>query len=589
MSQRQRLEIEVGLSRDAAVDSAKRLRAELKQLNEGVVNDSRVVIQQETELHKQARDARGRLIKQGADAAEAAGKSSFAAIATAAGGTLAVVKEVAAQIAQMASALDRVGQKSREMTREFASQRDKTRELAAVEGRTPDNKFTLGLHRFAKESALSYDEALNFRATFANVGNQFVGKNISQDEYAQYQALSAKQASRTGASTDAAASFAGAFLTRNLNQFGGKAAEEAFRRQFQIASIYDAGVGTATQNFTAFSQLKSAFEADPELQGAFKSDEELAVIGSVANAAGPDRQRDQVNDLVRNLRRPDNKALNALKKRAGVTNAMGVRQTIETLAPILVDEAKRTGQGLDQVIASYIPDVGAREALSIQIGRGVLGGEYAQRQGVAEASGAAGAGEQALGEFMGSEVARSRSASAGVAEAEAEQGAKNSGLDVLRKQALQRLIKTGRINSDSAAIRDFIVGKATFGVLGDLEQRNIDSEASRIIGARGGFDAGLGTAITPLQREEALRAKMTEATARGVDILAPNVAAESGIDDSISVDVADTAVKSAKKTAIGAAGPLAQMITILGSIANNTAPAKTPPRPLVQAPPMPRR
>jgi len=582
----QRLEIEVGLNKDAAVDSARRLRTDLKGVNDQIAADAKAAVDAETTLHRKARDERGRFIRQGAEESEKAykktgdaGRLAFGQIATAAGGVVQVVQAVAAQLSQLSAQFDAVGRKSREMTRDFLSQRDRTRELAAVEGRTPGNDFTLGLHRFARDTALTYDEALNFRANFANVGNQYVGRNISQDEYQQYQALSARQTARTGASAEASAAFAGAFLTRNLNQFGAGAAEEAFRRQFQVASVYDAGAGTASQNFASFAQLKSAFEADPQLAGAFKSDTELAIIGSVANAAGPDRQRDQVNDLVRNLRRPDNKELQGLYKQAGVTNQMGVRQTIETIAPLLIAEAKKTGQGLDQVIAKYIPDAGAREALSIQIGRGVLGGEYAQRQGVADQAGAAGAGEKALGEFMGSEAAQSRVASADVAMAEAERGAENTGLDVLRRQALSRLIRDKRINTNAAGMQDFLSGKMTFGFLGDAEQKRIDDETQRLLNARTGESSPLSAAFTPEAREKELRDRITAARQRGVDPLAANPQAEAKIDTREGVLLKDGMLSDA-----GGA-----VVDLLRQLVSNTAPAAAPPKPLAEAPPVPRR
>jgi hypothetical protein len=583
----QRLEIEIGLSKDAAVDSARRLRAELKGMAEGVTADAKTASEAETQIHKKARDERGRFLKQGAEEAERAykktgdaGRISFGQIATAAGGVVTVVQSVVAQVAQLAAGLDRVGEKSRALTREFSSQRDRTRELAAVEGKTPDNAFTLGIHRFARGSGLSFDEALGFRSNFANTATQFLGRNINQSEFDQYRAMSAKAMARTGASPEASASFASMFLTRDLNPLGDKAAEEAFRRQFQIASIYDAGAGTASQNFGAFAQLKSAFEADPQMQGAFKSDQELAIIGSVANAAGPDRQRDQVNDLVRNLRRPDNKELNALKQRAGVTNKMGIRQTIETLAPLLVKEAKATGQGLDQVIGKYIPDAGAREALSIQIGRGVLGGEYKQRQGVADASGAAGAGERALSEFMASEAGQGRVAEADIGLAEAERGAQNSPLEVIRKQALARLVRDQRIDSNASAVQDFLSGKMSFGFLGDPDQRRINDETQRLLNARLGESSPISAAVTPMAIEQELRDRITGARQRGIDPLKPNPAAEAGIDTREGVFIKD---------AVGTDASRQQALDTLKEIAANTAPAQAPPKPLVATPPTPRR
>lgn len=582
----QRLEIEIGLDKSAAVSAAARLREEMRQVSAGISADAKAAAADEVRHATQARDVKGRFIKGYAAEAKkayaevgAAGQQSFGSVATAASATLNVAQFVARQIAELATAMDKVGQKSREMTREFTSQRDKTRALAAVEGADPNNAFTLSIHEFAKRNAMSFDEALNFRGDFANNAQQYKDRNISDAEYKQYQELSARQMVRSLASAESSAAFASSFLSDDLTKFGENAAEEAFRRQFEVAQIYDAGKGSATENFSAFNALKSALRSDDALAGAFKTDAELATIGSIANAAGPERQRDQVNDLVRNLRRVDNERLNDLKSRAGVTNDMGTRATIEKLTPLLVEEAKAKGLGMDQVIGGYIPDVGAREALSNQVKLGVLGGGYAQRDAVLAASNAPGAGQAALDTFMGTEVAQTRVADADVVMAQAERGAENSKLDIVRKQALARLHRDRRIDTDATVLRDFIAGKASWGAVGDANQVRIDDEVQKLVDARSGESAPWTLGITPLSREAELRDRMTAMEARGIDPAKENPEAEAKIDTRTGLFIKDETIFDGASS----------VLKFLGIIADNTKPSQAPPRPLLTAPPVPTR
>lgn len=456
------------------------------------------------------------------------GKVAFGDVSLAAGLAGIGIYKMIGLARELGAEFDKVGAKSRGLSAAFATDRDRLREVAAVEGRTPDTAFTLELHRKAREAAMTFGEAADFRTAFANETAAYKGTKLGDKEYQEYMDKVALDATRANVTGRTAALFGGSFLTRDLRGFGDQAAEEAFRAQHQVAKVYETGQGSNEQNYGAFAALKKQYEPGT-FASPFKSDVELATVGSVANAAGADKQEEQVENLVRVLRETDNEKLNALFVSAGVPLGMkgtSLLETIRKIAPVLQARSQQTGLGLDQVVGDIVPDMRARRALAIQIQQGVVGGQYEQRAGVATQSGVAGAGEKANADFLKSEVGAERVAVADAKLAEAERAAKNSELTTLRHQAAASLLRAGAIDTNVSAVSDFVLGKSTFGMMGDAEQTRIDLETERMIMARSPGGKRPGTAadllnFTPEARETQLRGYIEGLKNAGMNPLVP--------------------------------------------------------------------
>lgn len=574
------LDITLRLKRDKAKADAEAFRRDMAGVQQQMARDAVAAARQGSEeTVKLYRDAHGKLRQENgrfatdAQKAAAGATDSYNRVALAVGGItagLAVARTLAGGIADAASKsaadLQRVADT-------FARLRDMERERAAATGGQATGRAALETLRFARASAMTPEEAQRFRTQFANEGQAYAG-NLSPEDFKKYQQQSALLATRAGADADVAARFASQFITQQTT------ADKATADQFRVAEIYGAGAGTASENYNAFARLRSQFV--PGKLAPFRSNEELATVGSVANALGAGRQEESVADLVRALRDPSNKKLQELYKQVGLPQNASVMETIQGIAPALLQQSQAQGIGLDQVLAGYIADAQPRRSLAAQVSLGVGAGQYRQRAGVVARAGAEGAVGQAMGEFLAQPNTLERQASTDVALAEAEKAARSEDLNVVRKQALAALIQRGEINTTATGVNDFLNRGASFGLVGDAQRKRIDDETQAIITQRArtrgvplrrDFMNGILN-VSPEAREDELNRLLLQFRQRGVDPL--------------QRDIFEGASRRAEQQSDAAAGAIpgsGLVASLLGKIASNTTPKEgTAPRPLLPRP-----
>ena len=83
--------------------------------------------------------------------------------------------------------------------------------------------------------------------------------------------------------------------------------------------------------------------------------------------------------------------------------------------------------------------------------------------------------------------------------AQAERASKSSDLTVVRKQALARLVREERIDTNATGVEDFLNKGASFGLIGDAEQKRIDDEVQHTLDARSPGGVGEARVRRPLQ------------------------------------------------------------------------------------------
>lgn len=517
------LNINVRLSREQAKRDAEALRRDMQGVNRQMAKDAEDAAKQGSEATvKLWRDANGKLRQESGRTATDAQKAAagitdgYDKVASKIGLVVAGLGAAKMMADTFAEAVAKTQADAERLAATFSKLRDQERERAAATGGQASGRAVLESLRFARAAAMTPEEAKSFRTSFANEAQAYAG-NLSEADFKQYQLNSARMAIRSGAGPDEAARFASAFIDRKTT------AAAASAEQFKISEIYGAGAGSAAQNFEAFARLRSQFV--PSATGAFRSNEELAIVGSVANALGAVRQEESVADLARALRDPKNKQLQSLYAQTGVAQNASVMETIKAIGPALMARSKAENRGLDQILAEYIPDSQPRRSLAAQISLGLGAGQYEQRRGVADRAGAAGRFDSAIGEFMAAPNTVERQAQADVALAEAEKAAKSEDLNVLRKQAAANLLRSGATGTTAGEFNKFLNQKMSFGLIGGAEQKAIDDEAQRMVVARAGaqgltlqrdFLGGIMN-FTPEAREDELNRMIGQFRAAGKD------------------------------------------------------------------------
>lgn len=474
----------------------------------------------------------------GTDGSAGLGKISAAALA---GG--AAIGAMTTAAAGLGEAIESAARKSRELAANFGDQRDQLRELASVEGKPLDNAYTLNFARGNVRTGLRPEESARFQGAFLGSGEQFKGRTISDKEFSQFRQQSASLATATGINPEVIGDLAGKTLGfKDRRAAMDQASESALGELNQNIKILQRGSGGNATLVSQAARITSRLLSDDETKGIFKSSKEAAIAESVVAEAAPDEADTAVRAAVRGLRGFKGEKQSGLLKAAGISESTGFLESVKKLAPAVEAERAKgpAGTKTQDVLAKYFTDERTRNALNVFLNKGIGGGIIADREAFAakmeQGPGGADAarGRAALDEirkFQTSEAGQARKADAQIRLAEMERGAKSSKIDIIRKQALAEMIANGEIDTTGSNVHDFVVGKASFGMIGDVEQERINVRAAEIAARRadkagvgGGWNSKAGITLNPFDSgyERGLNYTIGQIERAGFDPLSGN-------------------------------------------------------------------
>jgi hypothetical protein len=494
---------------------------------------ARETADEEARATRRARDELGRFVSEGVaghrkmeDAARKSATGQAASFAIAQAGLQKLI-DLAGAYGQ---AVTDAGRKSRQLTSGFGDQRDQLRELAVLMGKEADNAFTLDFARFNRTTGFRPEEGLGFLTELYNSGAQYEGKTISQAEMAQYREQVGRLAVAKQIEPSVAGDVAGSLLGfTDYTKFGDQASEQALGRLNASLAILGRGKGNNAVLARQFSMLSSAALNEEAMKGVFQSPEEVAAVVSAGAEKHDAQAAEMARAAIRGMRDFSDKDAGGLLKRAGIDPTTAFIPAIEKLAPVVLGEAQAKGLKTEDVLAQYFKDTLTREAIGTYINKGVGGGIFADRLAFGAQNAGPAAALGTIDQFRRSEAGMRREADADVRLAEMERGAENSGLEVVRRQALARLVRRKEIDTNATNLKDYLVGKTSFGVLGEPEQLRIDEETQRLLRER--TPAGVAAPplsdllnVSPLAREEDLRNRMGRIRAAGGNPFEPTPA-----------------------------------------------------------------
>lgn len=486
--------------------------------------------QQQQRAAEKASAAQQRAAEKAASAAEASAAKMNAALA---GAALAGAAMLGKALQDINAAMDKAAQRSRELAQNFGAGRDQLGELAAIQGKTLDNQFALDFARFNRQTGMTAAESKAYQTQLYNAGVQYSGKNISAPEFGQY----AEQAGRLGQAwrlqPDVMGDLAGSLLgSRDYSRFGENASEQALADLNKMLAIGSRGRGENRVLADAMSKLMAANMSEDEFRGTFRTGEEVATLVSTIAESRPQEPEVYARAAIRGLR---GKEAAPLREAAGITPNMPFFEQINRIAPLIEKEARAGGTNVNDVVSKYFNDEREQVGIATLINRGVAGGVIADRMRFGAENEGVGAAFGRINQYEGTEAAALRRAQADVALAEAQRGAENSGVDILRSQALAELVRTKAIGTGVTGVKDWLsqggpikgipVARDIFNQIPDPEQARINAEASRILERRmqaaglgtAGFDFDWARSITPEGREATLRGGIEAVRGAGRD------------------------------------------------------------------------
>lgn len=471
-----------------------------------------------------------------ATAAGKQGKASFADMAIGIGALGTAATAVIATVRGLATEIDKAGKKSREMAAGFVGKRESLAELASLKGQQADNKFTIDQAEFNKRTGLTHEESVRGQTEFMNTAAQHIGDDpgkVSQTIADKMMEGAAKIALGRQIDPGVVMGLAGKMLgAKDYSKMGDQASDTLLGDLNQNLAVLSGGSGDNAQLVSETSKLMASSQNEDETKGVFKDTKDVSKLISVMTEGFPMGQAEAGQALLRGIR-GFNKEQKTFLKEAGVTLEDTPFDAIEKIGKLAQAKAAKgkPGTKVQDVIKGVFPDELENRAISVAINTGVSGGAFANREAVAQANAGPAPALAQVADYEASERGQQRMADAGAELEMAKQGAKNSQLNILRKQALAKLIRDKAINTNATNINDYLNQKASFGMIGEAEQKRIDDEAQRMANAR----APVGTEPGPLSdllnfsptaREEDLNRRMERVRAAGGDPLRDRGAAE---------------------------------------------------------------
>lgn len=412
---------------------------------------------------------------------EQAGTSGFSNIA----GSMALATAGLGKLIELAGtfgqAVTAAQTKSRDLASSFISDRDKLRDLATMMGVKSDSAFTLDNAKFNVNAAFRTDEGLGFRSSFQGSGAQYAGKSMSQAEFKEYEQKAAALVAARGLDPSVGGDVFGKTLgLKDFTKFGANAAEQALGTGNAALAVLGRGSGDNSVLARQYAMLSSAVVNEDDLKGSIQDPIEAAAMVSAA----AEKSQAQAAELSMMSLRGIRDFKNPLIQRAKITAQTSPIEAYKKLAPLVEDEAKKRGIKTEDVLRENFKDVGTAEAIAVMLNKGVSGGIFDDRMNYAKGFNANTA-QQTIQDFQNSEAGQARIADSKIKEAEAKRGAKNSALEIVRRQVLAQMIDDKQIDTSATNVKDYLADKATFGVLGSTEQLRIDEAVKVKLMVRG--------------------------------------------------------------------------------------------------------
>lgn len=382
-------------------------------------------------------------------------------------------------------AYEAAGQAQKQYTEGFVSMRDQVRELANMKGQVPNTAFTLDFLRSAAQRGQTPQEAQSFEAAMMNSGAQFVGvgagKHISAAENQKFTNLSAVLTQKFGLESEVAGEMAGRMLAYdNYNKFGGQGAEQALSHLYGVGKILQAGSGGNAVLGRQYTMTAAAYLNKDRSKGAFTTPEDVAIAISMMAESSPKEASTKIEAAYRGLHDYTGKAGPLLQK-AGVTPNTPFLESFKKLAPVVEAESRKQGVPMQQFLRQYFPNVQTAEAISIGINQGIGNRVIASRRAEVAQEGTPAAALQAIENYKKERAFQERQIEAQGVFGAAERGAKTEEPYMLRRAAVNRLVKSGILNSSSQNISNYLGGTLSFGLLSNQQQKLIEREATKIL------------------------------------------------------------------------------------------------------------
>jgi hypothetical protein len=492
------LKVGISLDRSGAKADAQAFRADQNALNQQLLADAK---RAENAKAGVARDARAQVVA-GSRAARTAvvadykaqgdaGKSAFDKLRTSAeslfagqGAGFAVASASFSKLIELVgaygAAVTAAEAKRQKLTTQFTGQREDLAAVAKLMGRTADDQFTLEMGRFNKRTGFKPDEGRRFLESLYNEGAAYKGVKISEKEFGQLGEQAGQMALARGVDPSAVANMVGKQLGfKDYSKFGEQASEEVLGDTARALSILSAGSGSESQLIEEVNKLSAGMLSEDETRGVFHDNKDVAKYVSILASGFPQEQAQAGAAGIRSLRGFDKTKGGKFLKAAGVTPEDDPFEAIRKVGDYATEQAKLGPAGTtaqDVLTENFEDSLGAR-AIAMSYNIGVAGGQYAQREAVAAAEGGPAKALAANAAFLKSDRGLAREADADLTLAELEQGQKNAKVDILRKQAIADMTRSGELDAPGEKVQDFLAGTLSFGAIGDAEKRRIDKRA----------------------------------------------------------------------------------------------------------------
>lgn len=484
---------DAGRTADAFKRATRERREAEKRASKESLTEAQVAEKAKLALIRQTNQQRVKAAVDAKRAESQASESAIGGLRGIAGSTLVAVGAADRLLSVMRSygqVVEEAARRQRELQRNFIDSREAAAELAAIMGRPADNAFVAANQAFNTRTGMKPGEGLDFRSAFQNQGAQFAGKNMTQAEFDQFEAKSAQLALARKIDPGIAGQFFGGVAgQKNFGQ-GDQAAEDALAIGNASIEILKRGAGDNAVLVRQLTELNSSLLNDDALRGVVQSPNETAMLISAAAERSPSGAKEMTAAALRGLRDFNGDAKSLLDA-AQVTPQTGTIQALRAIAPIVEKEARESGAKVDDVLKKYFHDHLTAEGIGVFLNKGVSGGIFADREallagqipGQPAIAGPA-AAQATIDAHLNSERGMVRSADALTEQQMLEKGGAGSAAELLRRQAINNLTRSGKIGTTEADSQDWWSNLFGLG-LTDSKERRIDEEQVRMLQERG--------------------------------------------------------------------------------------------------------
>lgn len=405
--------------------------------------------------------------KKGVEAFEGINAKSVAAVLS--------LQKVLQVTNEIGSALKNAQDRAKGFADEFIKTRDGLRELAKTMGVTLNDDFVKSNQQFNKSAMMTTAEGLAYRNRFYGSGVQFQGKNLSAKEFSDLEKGGAQLATVNGIDAGIAGDmFGGVAGMFDYNKFGDQAGEKALAVGNQSLMVLQRGRGLTSKNVDELTKLNSATFAEQEKLGITANPVTNAAMVSLAAELNPNEAALPIIDLLSEMRKKGGKA-EPLMRSAGLKGTEDPIEMLKAIQPMLQKEMDATGLELDQVAGKYF-DERASRLLTTFINKGVIGGGFADRIDYAKGFEDPEGVQKEISAFQGSQTGRARQIEAEKTNVNLMRGGQQSSLELLRRDAENRLRANDQIDTASTDVADWLFNKNPLNAAYGSRDQRVDQE-----------------------------------------------------------------------------------------------------------------